>query len=99
MKHPQDQVVAAAWYRLDQWEQLRHVSVDASVLELSIAEWATIAFRKCAELTESGVMVVRIDVDVGELIDWCRDEGLPLDAHARAQFASWKLQLQHAGNP
>ena len=40
-------------------------------------------------------MVERIEVDLDELLAWCRDNGLTLDASARANFAAEKLRKRY----
>ena len=34
---------------------------------------------------------MKVEVDVEELLEWCRQQGRPVDAAARAEFAAEKL--------
>ena len=42
-------------------------------------------------------MVERIEVDLDELVAWCRENSLTLDASARANFAAEKLRSSYEG--
>ena len=44
------------------------------------------------ELIQSGRVVVKVEVDVEELIEWCRSQGRPIDGEARTDFVLEKLQ-------
>jgi hypothetical protein len=87
--------IGIAWFRREQWTRLRAVATDSHVLEESFERWAELAFKKCVELAAAGLEVERVDVDLGELIAWCRDERRPLDAAARAAFAALRLQQRY----
>ena len=80
-------VVGIAWFRPDQWELLRALSVDADTLEQTHAEWEKLARRTMRDLAREGVILRRVDVDVNELRAWCIAEQRPLDGSARAAYA------------
>ena len=90
------QAAAIAWYRPEQWQLLCEFSVDPEELEATHAEWLAAAEKAASQLEELGVLVVKVDVDVEELMSWCREEGLKLDGNARASFAQHKLQQAKA---
>lgn len=75
-----------AWYRRDQWQRLREVSADVDELEEEYDEWLQGAQRHIERLPR-GLGVKKIDVDVDELVDWCKSKGRPVDATARSVFA------------
>lgn len=83
--------VGLAWYRKDEWPQLLEVSVDADQLEGSWDEWVRHARKKLARMVTQGVPVEKVDVGVDDLVAWCRRQGRPVDASARADFALDKL--------
>ncbi len=85
-------VTGVAWYRPEQWPRLLEASVDRSKLERTHDEWRTLATKLLADLARDGVWAQKVDVDVDELIEWCRSEGRPVDAPARAAFAALKLR-------
>jgi hypothetical protein len=84
-------VTGIAWYRPEQWQRLREVSVDVETLERNHAEWLAIANKALNDLERGGVSVLKVDVDVEELLTWCGQRGLPVDARSRASFTEHKL--------
>lgn len=87
-----DAVVAVAWYRRDQWARLRELAADGDRLEASYEDWLANARRTLVGASIAGVPARRVDVDVEALARWCREEGRPLDAGARAEFAARVLR-------
>ena len=84
------------WFAPSDWRALRKVAVDPEELESSYERWLRLSVQSCAELAADGIEVERVAVDAAELIRWCEQEGLPLDAQARARFASHKLRAAPA---
>jgi hypothetical protein len=80
-----------AWYRRDQWEQLLSVSTDRSDLEDTYEEWVNYAQHGIQVLENQGVRLVKVDVDVDDLIRWCADGNREVDAEARADFVADKV--------
>ena len=80
-----------AWYAPRDWRALRDAAVDPEELETSYDEWLQRCTSSCAELAVDGIAVERVRVDAEELIRWCAEQRLPLDAQARTRFASHKL--------
>ena len=68
-------VSGVAWYRVEQWPRLLEVSVDRSELERTYDEWQAMATKGLAELARAGVWARKVDVDVDELVEWCRTNG------------------------
>jgi len=85
-------VVGIAWFRPDQWELLRSLSADAEVLEPTHAEWQKLARRTVRDLAGQGILARRVDVDVDRLQAWCKAQDRPLDASARAAYATERLR-------
>jgi len=85
-------VLGIAWFRPDQWDLLRSLSVDADVLEPTHAEWEKLARRTIQDLARQGVLARKVDVDVERLQAWCKARGQPLDASARAAYATERLR-------
>ena len=87
-----DVVSGVACYRAEQWPRLLEVSVDRSELERMYDEWQAMATKGLADLARAGVWARTVDVDVDELVEWCRSEGRAVDGAARAAFAVLKLR-------
>jgi hypothetical protein len=83
------------WYGPSDWHALRAVAVDPDELESSYDEWLRLCSQSCAELSADGIDVKRIHIDAAELIRWCRERRIPLDARARAHFASENFHRAH----
>ena len=88
-------VMALAWFKSEQWDRLKAESADAEQLEETYELWLEAAQGTIDQLAQEGVVVQRIEVDLDELMGWCRDNGLTLDASARANFAAEKLRRSY----
>lgn len=84
--------VGVAWYKPDQWERLLAVSVDKDNLEETYEEWTLEAKRVIKELRRQGLNIVKVDVNIEELIDWCQQKNIPVNGEARSMYAAHKLQ-------
>ena len=87
-----DIVTGVAWYRRDQWARLLELAADADSLEAAYEDWLAGAQETIVQLTIAGARVRRVDIDVDDLVRWCRHEGRPLDSAARAAFAVERLR-------
>jgi len=88
----QRSVIGIGWYLPEQWEKLRRISVDRDQVEESFQEWQANATNALKEMTESGVIVQRVTVDVDILEKWCRERRLAIDAAARSLFVAEHLR-------
>ncbi|MGO8815254.1 MAG: hypothetical protein ACLQVG_11435 [Terriglobia bacterium] len=70
---------------------MREISVDVDRLENTHAEWLAIAEKAVKDLEPLGLSIIKVDVDVEELETWSRQQGLPVDGKARAQFIRDKV--------
>ena len=84
-------MIGVAWYRINQWQRLRAVSIDADNLEDTYEEWLREAEQKVAEFGALGLRVEKVDVDVEQLIAWCNERGLKLDGGARSMYVTERL--------
>lgn len=85
-------VVGFAWYRREQWQRLRQVSADVEELEESYHEWLATASTRFRQLQELGFNIRRADVDVEDLVEWCKQQGRPVDGAARADYVAEGLR-------
>lgn len=84
--------IGVAWYRPEQWEVLRNVSVDRDKLEETYAEWLVEAERVVKQLQQRGLRVMKVDLEISDLMLWCESQRIPLDAKARSNYAAFKVQ-------
>jgi hypothetical protein len=92
-------VIGLAWYRPEQWQRLRQVSVDVEDLEETYFEWVSVASACFQEVQELGVDIRRVDVDVEDLVEWCKRRGLPLDAEARVSYVTDRIEHLRRRHP
>ena len=85
-------VVGFAWYRPAQWQRVRDISSDADDLEDTYEQWLSLAEQKVTELKASGLRVEKVDLDSEQLIAWCNERGLEVNAQARSRYAADKLR-------
>ena len=85
-------VTGIAWYSRDQWEDLRRVASDPAKLESTYDEWQAVVKRAIPDLINAGLTLVKVSIDVTDLVSWCRQRGNPIDADARAQYVVEALQ-------
>jgi hypothetical protein len=90
-KHKEKVVTGVGWYRPEQWQRLREISVDVDQLEKTHAEWLEFAEKTVKDLERLGVSIIKVDVDVEELQSWSQQQGLPVDGKARAEFITNKV--------
>lgn len=87
-------IVGIAWYRKDQWDELLRVSEDRSKLEASYGEWLFEAQTVSRRLRDRGLEVRRVDVDVEDLVRWCRERGTHVTAQSRASYVAEKVEKE-----
>jgi hypothetical protein len=85
-------VIGVAWYRAEQWDRLREISVDRDKLEETYEEWLASAEEALRQIRRSGKYAEKVAVDVGELLAWCRARNLDVDGKARAQYVAEMLR-------
>ncbi|NUN50296.1 MAG: hypothetical protein HUU15_15905 [Candidatus Brocadiae bacterium] len=88
-------LMGVGWYRRDQWQQLREAAADPTELEARWEDWQKEAAATFEGMVRAGTPVERVDVDVTDLILWCRATKRPLDKSGRARYISEKLKARH----
>lgn len=83
-----------AWFRREQWDRLREVSTDGESLEATYEEWKLNATQRFDELTDSGLTLQKVDIDVEALVAWCAERNLALDGEARSHYTAFKLRAE-----
>ncbi len=74
------------------------MSADKDRLEDSYEEWLASATGVVEELKRLGVDIELIEVDIDELVRWCRAKGKSIDGSARSGYVAEKLrQKRQAG--
>ena len=95
-KHKKEQPIALAWYSREQWELLRQVAADWDSMEPTFERWESSAGNAYRMLRQSGYRVETVDVDVADLLQWCKTRNRPVDGEARSDYIEEKLEERHA---
>lgn len=85
-------VLGVGWYKKEQWSLLREKSDDVQKLEDTYYEWVANANDTIKKLSNSPYHVVKIEIDVEELIEWCNKENYVLNGESRAKYISLKTK-------
>ena len=88
---PEEAAIGTAWYRRDQWPLLLETAADRSDLEETYDEWLMTIRHTIADMGSQGVRVIKVPIDMEDLLDWCKLEGREQDGAARAAYTSKKL--------
>lgn len=88
-------VTGIAWYRRDQWSQLRDAAADPDVLENTYEEWLGVTQKTIVDFASEGIRTERVTLDVEELVEWCRSNKRNVDSSARAEFTTRQLKRRH----
>lgn len=87
-----NKIIGVGWYKQEQWKLLRENSEDAENLENTYYEWVANANDTIKELSNSDYHIEKIEIDVNELIEWCKKEKRSLNGKSRANFISLKTK-------
>jgi hypothetical protein len=93
-----DLVAGIAWYSSEQWATLRSVVSDREQLESTYEGWEAVVRRSVRDFINRGMKLVKVPVDVAELVSWCEQRNIPIDAAARAQFVVDTLRQRGASS-
>jgi hypothetical protein len=93
-----DTVTGVGWYRAEQWERLREISADGEKLEETYEDWVASAEESLREMRKVGLYAEKVEVDVEELLAWCRAQGRDVDGETRAQYAAVMLRQRYEGH-
>lgn len=90
--HKKDAPITLAWYSREQWELLCQVASDADSMDETFEQWEETAGNAYRLLLQSGYPVQTINVDVAELIGWCKSHNRSVDGEARTDFIEEKAE-------
>ncbi len=88
MTLPPVRAIGIAWYRREDWDEVRQLFVDRDSLPVTYDDWLAEAEEVLMELSAQGHSVEKAPIDPRAFAVWCAMRGLDLDAKARAQFAN-----------
>lgn len=82
------------WISEDQWSRFLEITEDADRLEQNWQEWAEKTDEMIATFAEKGIHVIKVPVDLDELLAWCDANERPLNGNSRAEYVT-KLMTNH----
>lgn len=88
-------ITGILWWTPEQWEKAKQISADSHVFDDSYQEWKEGAEKALKNFRDLGLTVYQIDIDLDELIDWCKKKNRLLDGNARSEFVSGKVKERH----
>jgi hypothetical protein len=91
-------LVGIAWYRPEQWQRLREISVDREDLEDTYRDWVRSTERAIRELNRNGLQCTKVAVEVEDLLQWCQSQNIPVSGEARSRYVTEKLQSEMESN-
>ena len=94
-KKTEKNIVGIAKYRTEDWERLQEISDDKDQLEDTWFEWKDSIHRFEDDLRQRGIDYEEIMIDLDELIEYCRRQGLKIDSESRSRFTADKLRRLH----
>jgi hypothetical protein len=84
-----------AWYRPDQWDRLREISSDRDKLDKTYNAWLKSAEEMLMRFHTEGFEAVRYEVDVEELLNYCKERKLQVNGSSRSQYVTEMLLKQN----
>jgi hypothetical protein len=92
---PVKMVTGVGWYRPEQWERLREVSVDRDDLADTWEEWERSAQDALRQMGKTGMVLEKVDVDVEDLVAWCQAQGREVSGETRVEYVTLLTQQRH----
>ncbi len=83
-----DMAIGIGFYRREQWQLLRETAVDAHLLAESYDDWIEVLDSAVTKISERGLEPRLIEVDLNDLLAYCRHHGVQNNAEARSKFIS-----------
>lgn len=71
---------------------MKALSVDAETLDDDYESWKKNANELIASLQKNGVVAQKVSVKAEKLLEWCQEQGRPLNGEARSAYAVHILQ-------
>ena len=91
-------IYSIPYYKKEQYKLLRQISSDKETFPEAFEEMFADTELKYNQLKKKGLTVVRINVDVNELLKWCVSQGLVIDPESRLKYTLVKLKKMISNN-
>lgn len=84
----QIQIIGMAWFKPENYLQLRRMFEDGHKLHHTYPEWLKAAQTGYERFEAQGARVIRVDIDPSQFPTWCKANGMKLNAQARMAYAN-----------
>jgi hypothetical protein len=84
--------VGIAWYKREDYPELRGVMHDAHVLPLTYDGWLRLAVGVVKLEQAKGSRIVKAMIDPKMFVAWCRATGQRIDAAARTRYVNLEIE-------
>lgn len=88
-------ITGILWWKPKQWEKAKKISSDSHVFDDTYQDWKEGAKKALKDFHDLGIKVYKIEIDLDELVKWCKNQKIPFDSKARSKFVSMKVQKHH----
>jgi hypothetical protein len=81
-----DAELGMGWYTPETWRELQ--AIPEAEIEMSYPQFVRKVERMIAGFEAEGARVVRVPIDVAQMVAWCHRHGYEADTRGRALFGS-----------
>jgi len=92
-----EKLIGIGFYRKDQWQILLDTADDADMMIEIYDEWLTGIERLITNMKTVGIDPVKVDIDIYELLAYCRKHNLKNNGGTRSQFIVELLRNGRSG--
>ncbi|HEY3762162.1 MAG TPA: hypothetical protein VGN23_10495 [Verrucomicrobiae bacterium] len=83
---------AVFWYKDEAtYLRFREIIEDKAQISCPYAEWVALAQKQIDALAQKRIILVKVDADPDEFVQWCKVNSRPPNQAARQLFATIKL--------
>ena len=95
---PREVALGIAWYRSEQWEELKAYCEDRETMEHSYDDWKRESTKALHDLQSAGEHAQAVDFDLTEFKKWCAAHKKRPNASSRSEFTVFRLRELHQSN-
>lgn len=81
-----DTFISIGYYQREQWPLLLETADDRQAIEDTYDEWTLSVEKSLKHMRAAGIEPLRVDVDIHELLAWCKAKGRKNTGAVRAEF-------------
>ena len=81
-------MITICFYTPDSYEVLKKIADDKKVLCDTYADWLVEFSKAVKGLKDQGLEVAPININIGELTEWCKKNKLKNTSHSRSQYVA-----------